>query len=40
MKRSTKSRVRKRVGKSVKKMGKDFKKSPLAKAARGEKVRL
>lgn len=30
----------KRVGKVLKQMGKDFKKSPVAKAARGKKVRL
>lgn len=30
----------KKVSRALSKMGKDFKKSPLAKAARGKKVRL
>lgn len=40
MKKSARKRWTKRVKKSAKKMGADFKKSPLARASRGERVKL
>lgn len=40
MKRQAKRKIGKRVSRSVRRIGRDFKDSPLARAARGERVRL